>query len=92
MSRWFSLRRHQKSKKKCWRLFATVWFPELIKLGALSCRYISIDDTKPMIINMFPDQTIVESVQVGREEQRKELREQHKYTVFKGYSEFYLEK
>ena len=70
----------------------TVWFPELIDLGALSCRYISIDDTKAMIINMFPDETIGESVQVGREEQRKELREQHKYTVFKGYSEFYLEK
>ena len=70
----------------------TVWFPELIKLGALSCRYVSLDDTKSMIINMFPDEAIGESVQVGREEQRKELREQHKYTVFKGYSEFYLEK
>ena len=65
----------------------TVWFPELIKLGALSCRYVSLDDTKAMIINMFPDEDIGESVQVGREEQRKELREQHKYTVFKGYSE-----
>ena len=70
----------------------TVWFPELINLGALSCRYVSLDDTKAMMINMFPDEDIGESVQVGREEQRKELREQHKYTVFKGYSEFYLEK
>ena len=70
----------------------TVWFPELIELGALSCRYISLDDTKSMMINMFPDEATGESVQVGREEQRKELREQHKFTVFKGYSEFYLEK
>ena len=70
----------------------TVWFPELIKLGALSCRYVSLDDTKSMIINMFPDEAIGESVQVGREEQRKELREQHKFTVFKGYSEHYIEK
>ena len=70
----------------------TVWLPELIRLGALSCRYISLDDTKAMMINMFPDEYIGASVQVGREEQRKELREQHKYTVFKGYSEFYLEK
>jgi len=45
-----------------------------------------------MMINMFPDEATGESVQVGREEQRKELREQHKFTVFKGYSEFYLEK
>ena len=70
----------------------TVWSPELIRLGALSYRYISLDDTKAMMINMFPDEEIGESVQIGREEQRKELREQHKYTVFKGYSEFYLEK
>ena len=70
----------------------TVWFPELLPLGALPCRYVSLDDTKAMMINMFPDEDIGESVQVGREEQRKELREQHKYTVFKGYSEFYLEK
>ena len=70
----------------------TVWFPELIKLGAFSCRYVSLDDTKAIMIIMFPDEDIGESVQVGREEQRKELREQHKYTVFKGYSEFYLEK
>ena len=62
----------------------TVWFPELIELGALSCRYISLDDTKSMMINMFPDEATGESVQVGREEQRKELREQHKFTVFKG--------
>ena len=46
--------------------------PKLIKLGALSCRYVSLDDTKSMIINMFPDEAIGESVQVGREEQRKE--------------------
>ena len=70
----------------------TVWFPELIKLGALSCRYVSLDDTKAMMINMFPDEDIGETVQVGREGQRKELREQHKYTVFIGFSEFYLEK
>tara|TARA_Y200000002_G_C22484521_1_gene580233 strand:+ start:341 stop:625 length:285 start_codon:yes stop_codon:yes gene_type:complete len=70
----------------------TVWFPKLIELGGLSCRYISLDDTKLMMINMFPDEATGESVEVGREEQRKELREQHKYTVFKGYSEFYLEK
>ena len=62
----------------------TVWFPELIELGALSCRYISLDDTKSMMINMFPDEATGESVQVGREEQRKELREQHKFSsVFK---------
>ena len=30
----------------------TVWFPELIKLGALSCRYVSLDDTKAMMINI----------------------------------------
>ncbi len=40
----------------------TVWFPELIKLGALSCRYVSLDDTKAMMINMFPDEDIGESV------------------------------
>ena len=70
----------------------TVWFPELIELGALSCRYISLNETKSLIINMFPDEATGESVQVDREEQRKELREQHKFTVLKGYSEFYLEK
>ena len=64
----------------------------MIKLAALSCRYISIDDTKPIIINMFPDETIGESVQVGRETQRKEIRLQHRFNVFEGYSEFYLEK
>ena len=69
----------------------TVCFP-VTKLSALSCRYVSHDDTKAMMINIFPDEEIGESVQIGREEQRKELREQHTYTVFKGYSEFYLEK
>ena len=69
----------------------TVWFP-VTKLGALSCRNASHDDTKVIVIKFFPDEEIGESVQVGREEQRKEPREQHKYTVFKGYSEFYLEK
>ena len=44
----------------------TVWFPELIKLDALSCRYISHDDTKAMMINMFPDKEIGELIQVGR--------------------------
>ena len=40
----------------------TVWFPELIKLGALSCRYVSLDDTKAMMINMFPDEQIGENL------------------------------
>ena len=68
------------------------WFPQLIELGAISCRYISLDGTKAMMINMFPDEEMGESVRVGREEQRKELMQHHKLTVFKGYSEFYLEK
>ena len=68
----------------------TVWFPQLIQLGGLSCRYISLEDTKSMMINMFPDEATGKSVQVGREEQLKDLREQHKYNVLKGYSEFYL--
>ena len=70
----------------------TVWFPKLIKLGALSCRYNSIGDTKSMIINMFPDGAGGKSIQLGREEQRQELRERHKFTLFKGYREFYLVK
>ena len=41
---------------------------------------------------MFPDDETGESVRVGREEQRKEIMQNHKLTVFKGYSEFYLEK
>ena len=70
----------------------TVWFPELIELGALSCRYISLDDTKSMMINMFPDEETGMSAVMGREEQRKELMQHHKLTVIRGYSEFYLEK
>ena len=45
-----------------------------------------------MMINMFPDEKTGDSVQVGREEQRQELVQQHKFTVFKGYSELFLEK
>ena len=45
-----------------------------------------------MMINMFSDEETGESVRVGREEQRKELMQHHKLTVFEGYSEFYLEK
>ena len=69
-----------------------IWFPQLIELGALSCRYVSLDGTISMMINMFPDEAIGDSVQVGREEQRNELVQQHKFTVFKGYSEYFLEK
>ena len=68
------------------------WFPQLIELGAISCRYISLEGTKSMMINMFPNEETGESVRVGREEQRKEIMQNHKLTVFKGYSEFYLEK
>ena len=32
------------------------WFPKLITLGAISCRYVSLEETKSMIINMFPDE------------------------------------
>ena len=32
------------------------------------------------------------SAVMGREEQRKELMQHHKLTVFRGYSEFYLGK
>ena len=69
-----------------------IWFPQLIELGALSCRYVSMEGTRSMMINMFPDKKTGDSVQVGREEQRQELVQQHKFTVFKGYSELFLEK
>jgi hypothetical protein len=69
-----------------------IWFPQLIELGALSCRYVSMEGTRSMMINMFPDEKTGDSVQVGREEQRQELVQQHKFTVFKGYSELFLEK
>ena len=49
----------------------TVWFSQVIKLGALSCRYISIDETKAMMINMFPNKEVGESVQVRREEEKR---------------------
>ena len=68
-----------------------VWFPRVIALGALSRRYISIDETKAMMINMFPNKEVGESVQVGREEERNELRQHHKYIVFKGKSTAYVE-
>jgi len=45
-----------------------------------------------MMINMFPDEETGMSAVMGREEQRKELMQHHKLTVFRGYSEFYLEK
>ena len=35
----------------------TVWFPELIELGALSCRYISLDDTKTVSAIEVRDET-----------------------------------
>ena len=68
------------------------WFPQLIEIGAISCRYVSLDGTKATMIYMFPDEEMGESVRVGREEQRKELMQHYKLTVFKGYSELYLEK
>ena len=68
------------------------WFPKLITLGAISYRYFSLEETKSMMINMFPDEETGMSAVMGREEQRKELMQHHKLTVFRGYSEFYLEK
>ena len=68
------------------------WFPQLIELGAISCRYISLEGTKSMMINMLPNEETRESVRVGQEEQRIEIMKNHKFNVFKGYSEFYLEK
>ena len=44
-----------------------------------------------MMINMFPNKEVGESVQVGREEERNELRQHHKYIVFKGKSTAYVE-
>ena len=32
-----------------------IWFPQLIELGALSSRYVSMEGTRSMMINMFPD-------------------------------------
>ena len=68
------------------------WFLKLITLGAISCRYVSLEETKSMMINMFPDEETGMPAVMGREEQRKELMQHHKLTVFRGYSEFYLEK
>ena len=68
------------------------WFPKLITLGAISCRYVSLEETKSMMINIFPDEETGMSAVMGREEQSKELMQHHKLTVFGGYSEFYLEK
>ena len=53
------------------------WFPKLITLGAISCRYVSLEETKSIMINMFPDDETGESVCVGREEQRKEIMQNH---------------
>ena len=81
-----------KMQKQMLEAFLTnVWFPQVIKLGALSCRYVSIDETKAMMINMFPSEEVGESVQVGREEERNELRQHHKYIVFKRESTAYVE-
>ena len=72
--------------------FQKSWFPKLITLGAISCRYVSLEETKSMMINMFPDEETGMSAVMGLEEQRKELMQHHKLTVFRGYSGFYLEK
>ena len=60
------------------------WFPKLITLGAFSCRNVSLEETKSMMINMFPDEETGMSAVMGREEQRKELMQHHKLTVFRG--------
>ena len=72
--------------------FKKSWFPKLITLGAISCRYVSLEETKSMMINMFPDEETGMSAVMGLEEQRKELMQHHKLTVSRGYSGFYLEK
>ena len=41
------------------------WFQQLIELGAISCRYVSLEGTKSMMINLFPDEETGDSVGVG---------------------------
>ena len=69
----------------------TNFVPWALTQGCLSGRFVKVDENKGMLIMTYPDKEAAEKVKSLREEDRVEIKKNHKLSRLEGETAFFME-
>ena len=72
--------------------YQTNYIPWVLSQGCLSGRFVNVDENKGMLIMTYSDEEAAMKVQGLRDEDRQEIRKNHKLSRMEGGTVFFLEK